>query len=154
MRRVILIPALAASFTLGLTSPVEPPLPAGAQELARSSSRIAEYSPRHLVPSDSQAEIGRRWFAASCEECHALDEIASDDFKAKWSGRTAFDLFDLIGRTMPENEPGTLPRRAYVDIVAYLMKQNGVTATVPLADNDSVLSATVLRFASSSQTRR
>ncbi|MBA3853191.1 MAG: hypothetical protein C0503_02185 [Gemmatimonas sp.] len=104
--------------------------------------------------SDSQAELGRRWFAASCEECHAVDEIASADFKAKWGGRTAFDLFEQIARTMPESEPGSLPRRAYVDIVAYLMKQNGVVAIAPLADDDAALAATILQFAPPSVTRR
>lgn len=97
--------------------------------------------------SDSQADLGRRWFAASCEECHAVDDVTSADFKAKWGGRTAFDLFDQIARTMPEETPGSLPRRAYVDIVAYLMQQNGVVAAVPLADDDSTLTATVLQFA-------
>lgn len=97
--------------------------------------------------SDSQADLGRRWFAASCEECHAVDDVTSADFKAKWGGRTAYDLFDQISRTMPEETPGSLPRRAYVDIIAYLMQQNGVVATVPLADDDSTLAATVLQFA-------
>ena len=98
--------------------------------------------------SDSQAAVGQQWFLATCESCHALDEITSADFKTKWGGRTAFDLFDQIQRTMPEAEPGSLPRRAYVDIVAYLMKQNGVTATSsPLADNDSTLAATILQCA-------
>jgi mono/diheme cytochrome c family protein len=140
MPRVALLSALAAVFTLTLAGAVEPPM-------AVTTAAVA-------VRSDSQVELGRRWFAASCETCHALDEISSDDFKAKWSGRTAFDLFDQISRTMPEAEPGTLPRRAYVDIVAYLMRQNGDTAEVALADDDSVMSATVLRFTPSSHSRR
>lgn len=110
-----------------------------------------------LVPSahsDSQADIGRRWFAASCEACHAVDEVVSADFKAKWGGRTAFDLFEQISRTMPEAEPGSLPRRAYVDIVAYLMKRNGVVAVAPLADDDSALTATILQFATPPVARR
>lgn len=104
-------------------------------------------TPVPTAHSDSQAELGRRWFAASCEECHAVDEVSSDDFKAKWGGRTAYDLFDQIARTMPEETPGSLPRRAYVDIIAYLMKQNGVAAAMPLADDDASLTATILQFA-------
>ena len=76
-----------------------------------------------------------------------MDDVTSADFKAKWGGRTAFDLFDQISRTMPEETPGSLPRRAYVDIIAYLMQQNGVVAAAPLADDDSTLTATVLQFA-------
>lgn len=122
----------------------------GARELRgepntwRASHAFVAPSP---APSDSQADLGRRWFAASCEECHVVDDVTSADFKAKWGGRTAFDLFDQIARTMPEETPGSLPRRAYVDIVAYLMQQNGVVAAVPLADDDSTLTATILQFA-------
>jgi cytochrome c5 len=104
--------------------------------------------------SDSQAELGRRWFAASCEECHVVDDVTSPDFKAKWGGRSAYDLFDQISRTMPEETPGSLPRRAYVDIIAYFMQQNGIVAAVPLADDDSTLAATVLQFAPSPTARR
>lgn len=110
--------------------------------------------PAFAAPADSQADLGRRWFASSCAECHAVEDVASDDFKAKWGGRTAFDLFDLIARTMPEESPGSLPRRAYVDIVAYLMQQNGVVPIRPLADDDATLAATVLHFASPPHARR
>jgi mono/diheme cytochrome c family protein len=109
---------------------------------AKQAARL----PLPPTPVDSQAELGRRWFASACEGCHAVDDVSSDDFKAKWSGRRAYDLFDQIARTMPEQTPGSLPRRAYVDIVAYLMKQNGAAVSLPLADDDAALSATVLQF--------
>lgn len=124
-----------------------------AQERARAPvEQVASGVAR--AAADSQAELGRRWFAASCEECHAVDEVASADFKAKWGGRTAYDLFDQIARTMPEDTPGSLPRRAYVDIVAYLMQQNGVVAVAPLADDDAALAAAVLQFAPPPVVRR
>jgi hypothetical protein len=120
---------------------------------AEPTPRSAAARRVHAV-NDSQADLGRRWFAASCEECHAVDDVTSADFKAKWGGRTAFDLFDQISRTMPEETPGSLPRRAYVDIIAYLMQQNGVVAAAPLADDDSTLTATVLQFAPPPLARR
>jgi hypothetical protein len=108
--------------------------------------------PRRAIRRPSSA--ARRWFAASCEECHVVDDVTSPDFKAKWGGRSAYDLFDQISRTMPEETPGSLPRRAYVDIIAYLMQQNGIVAAAPLADDDSTLAATVLQFAPSPTARR
>jgi mono/diheme cytochrome c family protein len=119
-----------------------------------TSPTVAERTPMPHAPSDSQVDLGRRWFAASCETCHAVDEIASADFRAKWGGRTAFDLFQQISRTMPEPEPGSLPRRAYIDIVAYLMRQNGVVAVAPLADDDAALAGTILQFAPPPAARR
>jgi len=148
MRRLIPLAVVAAiSAVAGVTA-------AGAAAPTSVAGVRRLETPVPPARSDSQAEVGRRWFAASCEECHAVDEIASADFKAKWGGRTAFDLFEQIARTMPEAEPGSLPRRAYVDIVAYLMKQNGVVAVAPLADDDAALAATILQFAPPSVARR
>lgn len=146
MRRIPPLVVTAVSLTLALVAGVE-----------SSTAQVAAPTTNADTPSysDSQADVGRRWFAASCEECHALNEVSSADFRTKWSGRTAFDLFDIISRTMPEAEPGSLPCRAYVDIVAYLMKQNGVAAAAaPLADDDAALSATILKFAAPSHARR
>lgn len=147
MRRMPAAAVTILSFTLALALGVE-------SSRAQVPTPVAATAPATTY-SDSQAAVGQRWFAASCEECHALDEVTSADFRAKWGGRTAFDLFDQISRTMPEVEPGSLPRRAYVDIVAYLMKQNGVAAaSAPLADDDAALTATILQFAPPSLARR
>jgi mono/diheme cytochrome c family protein len=98
--------------------------------------------------SDSQAVRGRQWFESACQSCHEIKDMTSPDFKVKWSGRTAFDLFEIISTTMPEEEPGTLSQRTYVDIVAYLMQLNGIPAgTTALSFEQSVLSSTRLSFA-------
>lgn len=97
--------------------------------------------------SDSQALRGREWFVSVCQACHETKDMTSPDFKVKWAGRTAFDLFEIISTTMPEEEPGTLTQRTYVDIVAYLMQLNGVPAgTTALAAEQSALSSTRLTF--------
>jgi mono/diheme cytochrome c family protein len=148
MRRIPPFAVTIASLTLALVVGVE-------SSTAQVATPVTSANPNAASYSDSQADVGRRWFAASCEECHALNEVSSADFRTKWGGRTAFDLFDIISRTMPEAEPGSLPRRAYVDIVAYLMKQNGVAAAAaPLADDDAALTATILKFAAPSHARR
>lgn len=97
--------------------------------------------------SDSQAVRGRQWFESACQSCHEIKDMTSPDFKVKWAGRTAFDLFEIISTTMPEEEPGTLTQRTYVDIVAYLMQLNGVPAgTTALEAEPSVLSSARLTF--------
>jgi hypothetical protein len=39
-----------------------------------------------------------------------------------------FDLYDLISNTMPMNDPGTLSSQEYIDVIAYILKLNGVPA--------------------------
>jgi mono/diheme cytochrome c family protein len=98
--------------------------------------------------SDSQAVRGRQWFESVCQACHEIKDMTSPDFKVKWAGRTAFDLFEIISTTMPEEEPGTLTQRTYVDIVAYLMQLNGIPAgTTALSAEQSALSSARLTFA-------
>lgn len=36
-----------------------------------------------------------------------------------------FDLVELIRTTMPNDNPGQLPKQDYVDIVAYILNLNG-----------------------------
>lgn len=75
--------------------------------------------------------------------------MSSPDFKVKWAGRTALDLYDIIVTTMPEGGPGTLTQRSYVDIVAYLMRLNGVPAgPSALSVEPSALASARLSFTS------
>jgi hypothetical protein len=43
---------------------------------------------------------------------------------ARWSGRTVGDLFDVIRLTMPDDDPGSLPREQYADLLAYILAVN------------------------------
>lgn len=105
--------------------------------------------------TDSQATRGGQWFAARCQSCHPSRDMASPDFKVRWGGLRALDLYTIISTTMPQNEPGTLSRRAYADIVAYLMQINGLQAgSTPLASDSTALAATRLSFASNPSSTR
>ena len=66
-----------------------------------------------------------------CTSCHgdgfengAAPQLAGPDFLARWQGRTVGDLFDIIRLTMPDDEPGGLPREQYADLVAYILAVN------------------------------
>jgi mono/diheme cytochrome c family protein len=105
--------------------------------------------------TDSQAVRGGQWFAARCQSCHPSRDMSSPDFKVRWGGLTALDLYGIISTTMPQNEPGTLSRRAYADIVAYLMQINGLQAgSTPLAADSTALSAARLSFVSTTSSTR
>jgi mono/diheme cytochrome c family protein len=76
----------------------------------------------------AQATRGEKVFAAQCVTCHARKDLSSPDFHLKWNGRTVFDLFERLQSTMPESDPGSLSAEEYADVVAYLMKLNGMPA--------------------------
>lgn len=103
--------------------------------------------PRLQAYTDSQAVRGQQWFEASCLHCHEVKDMISPDFRVRWSGRSALELFLRIRETMPEDDPGILSSRTYTDIVAYLMQLNGLVAGVqPLTSDSTVLAAAKLGF--------
>ncbi|NUQ11023.1 MAG: c-type cytochrome [Gemmatimonadaceae bacterium] len=92
------------------------------------------------VFSEAQAARGLGAYRTSCESCHAKSEYTGDKFKVAWVSRTAFDLFDVIRSQMPEDNPGSLERQEYVDIVAYIFSLNAYpagSAELP-ADDDGL----------------
>ena len=110
-------------------------------------------------PTDSvaaatrQLELGEQWFNSACVECHATRALTSADFRLKWGGRNAFDLFELIRSTMPDSKPGTLTQGTYAAIVAYLLKLNGMAVgTQRLSADSGALVSIRLTFPSSSST--
>lgn len=76
------------------------------------------------VFSEAQATRGEGVYQTSCQSCHAKTEYTGDKFKVAWVSRSAFDLFDVIMSQMPEDNPGSLERAQYVDVVAYILSLN------------------------------
>lgn len=97
--------------------------------------------------TDEQAERGSKVFLRVCLECHERLEMSNDDFRLKWGGQTTFDLFQNIATTMPDSDPGSLPRGDYVDVVSYILKLNGVpTGMAELAGDSATMSVAKLRL--------
>ena len=100
--------------------------------------------------TDPQAERGGTVFARVCLECHARLDMANNDFRLKWSGQSTFELFKSIVTTMPDNNPGGLPRSDYTDVVAYILKLNGVPAgPIEMADDSASMSRARMNLPSS-----
>ena len=66
-----------------------------------------------------------------CTSCHGDGfvgggsvELAGPEFLSRWEGRTVGDLFDLMRLTMPDDDPGSLPKEQYADLVAYILAVN------------------------------
>jgi mono/diheme cytochrome c family protein len=90
------------------------------------------------VYSRDQAERGRRVYVDACGYCHRDDLSGGGDagapplkgswFFASWGGRPLGELFDLVRETMPKDNAASLSATTYVEIVSFLLEQNGAPA--------------------------
>lgn len=74
--------------------------------------------------TEDQATRGQTVFNASCASCHDPRDFSGDSFLGAWEASTALDLFSLLQKTMPMDNPGSLPPENYTDIVAYFFRAN------------------------------
>jgi quinoprotein glucose dehydrogenase len=77
------------------------------------------------VYTGEQADRGAALFENTCASCHEPEEFGDGSYLDGWAGQTAHDLIEHIRATMPQDNPGSLKRQEYVDIVAYMFRSNG-----------------------------
>jgi len=80
------------------------------------------------VYTAAQAARGEETYMGVCVSCHPSGTYKAAGFKASWKGRPLSDLFDQVREKMPKNDPASLSQQEYVQVVAYLLKINGVPA--------------------------
>lgn len=85
------------------------------------------------VYTEAQAARGRIAYMQNCGRCHGADLSGTFEipplmgrFMPYWSGSTLDALFDYVSNAMPLDRPGALSPAANTDIVAYLLKANGL----------------------------
>ena len=108
-------------------------LTAGAVSAAQSPS--PSRAARDGVYTAAQAERGSDVYATACAHCHASDlqgdvrkeipSLAESDFFVRWANRSVGELFEMISKDMPADQPGSLTPRKSVDILAYILSTNG-----------------------------
>ena len=86
------------------------------------------------VYTDQQANRGEREYGRTCEHCHGaslegdsareVPALVSEPFMRSWNGKNLKDLFDLLSRSMPADNRGSLSARTYTDLMAYLLRAN------------------------------
>jgi len=74
------------------------------------------------VYTREQANAGEKLYAEQCISCH--DKKYFRPVFKTWDGRSLGLLFTVMSTAMPESNPGALPRKDYVDILAYILKLN------------------------------
>jgi len=81
------------------------------------------------VYTADQAKRGESLYAQHCSSCHGstfeggemAPPLAGGAFNANWNGLSLGDLAERIRISMPQNNPGSLSRQQYVDIVATML---------------------------------
>jgi cytochrome c5 len=80
------------------------------------------------VYSAPQAARGEETYMGVCVACHPAGTYRTAAFKASWKGRPLAELFDQVREKMPKNDPASLSPQEYIQVVAYLLRINGVPA--------------------------
>jgi cytochrome c553 len=81
------------------------------------------------VYTAEQAKRGGPLYAQHCSSCHGTTfeggemapPLAGGTFNANWNGLSLGDLAERIRISMPQNNPNSLSRQQYVDILAAML---------------------------------
>ncbi len=106
---------------------------------ARSSSAavVQEEAQQGGLYTAAQASRGRDIYRAHCAVCHGsrLDDgvavaLVGPDFLGQWGtpARSLDDLFFILRTTMPRPAAGSLAKDEYVDVLAYILERNELSA--------------------------
>ena len=80
------------------------------------------------VYTAAQAERGIVVYRSKCASCHAPNRFTDDFFYQSFAGKPLWEMFDVISDSMPEDDPGSLKKEEYADVIAYLLKLNNFPA--------------------------
>ncbi len=119
IRRRILASALVPLAVIGVrvgaqtAAPPPPGAPAGESTLGG-------------VYTEKQAARGEETYMSICVGCHSAGTYVGPTFLSKWEGRPLSDLFEIMSEQMPKDDPGSLEPGEYAQVIAYLLKKNGM----------------------------
>jgi len=64
-----------------------------------------------------------------------------------WNGAPLFNLYDVVATTMPQNNPGSLKRREYLDLITYILSLNDMpTGSEELPATPEALKKIVIKW--------
>ena len=143
-RAAALMFAMVLACSAALASPAQAPgIPAGATTIWGG------------VYTDTQAERGEKAYVEKCAYCHRADLSGGEvgpalkglPFLIRWEGKVG-NLYFKIGNTMPQDKPATLEGSSVVDLLAFMLKMNGLpSGKAELEPSESLESIFVVRSA-------
>jgi mono/diheme cytochrome c family protein len=105
------------------------------------------------VYTSEQAKRGETQYDGQCAPCHQFDlqgdgldvpALADERFRDKWDNRTLRRLFDVISKSMPQQDPGSLTPVVYADILAYILQKNEFPAGSETLSDSAALDSIVM----------
>lgn len=123
-----------------------------AAALAIGAASPAPKNTRQGAYTEEQADAGARLYAGRCAMCHGKMLEGTYEtpglqgkFIANWSKAPVADLSAYLARAMPQFAPGSLKPAETAQIVAYLLKANGLPAgALPLPEGGPALARIML----------
>lgn len=95
-----------------------------------------------------QVEFGKTAYAENCAGCHGADFRSTDvnapdlrgpSFAYTWVDTPLSERLDRMLTTMPPFDPGVLGAPKYINIIAYILFENGIAPSDQPLPNDSAL---------------
>lgn len=99
---------------------------------------VAAADPRTIndaVYSKAQAELGEELYKDNCLTCH--DKKYFRPVLKRWDGQPLSTFFTVMSASMPESNPGSLPDKEYLDILAYILSLSRYPAGDDNLHNDT-----------------
>lgn len=103
-----------------------------------ASTPAAAIAPVGELPAlytQAQAVTGKQKFLDNCALCHGEDlsglagpALKGPKFAPAKANFHVGDIFTIVTHNMPATQPGSLPEQDYVEIMAFLLQQNGYPA--------------------------
>lgn len=78
------------------------------------------------VYTEAQAQMGRIHYEESCQHCH--DHQFFENRLMSFTGMTVLDFWYAMFKKMPADNPGSLEDTEYLEIIAYVLSENGFPA--------------------------
>ena len=80
--------------------------------------------------TDAQAKSGHAAYTENCAECHGADlegfsgpQLTGAAFRSKYE--SSKELYEFVSTQMPLSAPGSLSKKQYLDVTAFLLSKNG-----------------------------
>ena len=107
--------------------------------------------------TNEQANRGRDVFRSDCASSHREDlngrktdggpPLRGMEFRNKWRGQRVTEILRPAEELMPAQHPGTLGAKVYVDVIAYLLQQNGAPeGDLELPTDPTLLKGIIVKF--------
>ena len=102
-----------------------------------SSTGLSGQDLKQASFSADQAARGSELYQQNCAACHLANltgsfeapNLADTGFRSNWANRRVDEFVDMLQRTMPPQAPGSLDQSQYLDISAFLLEANNISAS-------------------------